>query len=102
MKDGVAWLPKARQLIEEVAGSTSAAISLDCAPAALPSGRDRRRRAGFDQRNRIAQYVGAGALPDAVFGEMTAEGARPRDCVKQAMHMSDDRVQANTRSKFAF
>src|SRR5215475_5915760 len=49
-------------------------MSMD-APPATGSRRDR-RGAVFHQRHRIAQHIDAGARPDAMFGEMTAERAR--------------------------
>ena len=52
------------------------------------------RRALLDQRDRIAQYIHAGARLDAVLGEVTAERPRARHAVKRADKMPRDRMQS--------
>ena len=46
--------------------------------------RDRSRDTVIDQRDRVAQHVNAGARPDAVLGEVTAERARTGHAMKRA------------------
>src|SRR6202041_2646863 len=52
------------------------------------------RHAILDQRDRVAQHIGAGARLDAVLGEVTAERPRARHAVKRADKMPRDRMQS--------
>ena len=63
--------------------------------------RGERRGSVLDERDRVAQNIDAGARPDAVLGEMPAEGARTGDGVIGADKMPCDRVQARALRKFA-
>ena len=47
-------------------------------------------------KNRIAQHIDACSRPDAMLGEMAAEGARAGHAVKRADEMPRDRVDLST------
>ena len=64
--------------------------------------RSRSRDARVNQRDRIAQHVDAGARPDAVLGEMAAEGARAGHAVKRADEMPRHRMQPRALRELVF